>query len=174
MPTVKNSEEILTSEWWSQYMVSYRNEKCELSPTLILQDILAVYVLPVLFRQDRKETSLHWAPRIRSGKSLCWFSCPPGTVAWVAQIRRSRGLASGPREDSIQHLTDKGVCCRSWPRLTVRHELAPTLMTVFTKLDRKGLTALIRGTGLDWSLCQATEQDRWLGCPDSSGHVEEC
>ncbi|KAI4586184.1 hypothetical protein MJG53_003971 [Ovis ammon polii x Ovis aries] len=251
MPTVKNSEEILTSEWWSQYMVSYRNEKCELSPTLILQDILAVYVLPVLFRQDRKETSLHWAPRIRSGKSLCWFSCPPGTVAWVAQIRRSRGLAScgrsmvfltlgqfnltlalgqrsrsapalageegyhvwsdmaarapaiiflflgktqkggngekdkkvlffeteklqGPREDSIQYLTDKGVCCRSWPRLTVRHELAPTLMTVFTKLDRKGLTALIRGTGLDWSLCQATEQDRWLGCPDSSGHVEEC
>ncbi|KAG5212679.1 hypothetical protein JEQ12_015108, partial [Ovis aries] len=80
----------------------------------------------------------------------------------------------GPREDSIQYLTDKGVCCRSWPRLTVRHELAPTLMTVFTKLDRKGLTALIRGTGLDWSLCQATEQDRWLGCPDSSGHVEEC
>lgn len=37
-------------------------------------------------------------------------------------------------------------------------------MTVFTKLDWEGLTALIRGTGLDWSLCQATEQDRWLGC----------
>ena len=45
----------------------------------------------------------------------------------------------------------------SFLRLMVRHELALTLMTISKKLARKGLTTLVRGTGLDRRPCLPTE-----------------